>query len=49
MRRFESEYGVEFLLRIQGSLVERREIRLVAKNRVYNSLIVNKQRVLEPI
>lgn len=24
-----SEYGVEFLLKIQGSLVERREIRLV--------------------
>jgi len=27
--KFESEYGVEFLLKIQDSLVERREIRLV--------------------
>lgn len=44
-----SEYGVEFLLKIQGSLVERREIRLVRGISVaYNGLVV-KQRVLEPI
>jgi len=48
MRGFESEseYGVEFLLRIQGSLVERQEIRLVGQmgSVAYNGLVVYKRK-----